>query len=279
MWDLHIIQDRMDYLRKSEVKVAEFILDRAPEVVHASISELAEKVGVSEPTVIRFCRGVGFKGFQDFKIYVAQSIIPGVRTIHESVDGSEHAPDLIKKVFDSNIMAIRGTFETLDFEAVEQLVHHMTQAEKIIFFGLGGSGVVAMDAFHKFFRIGIPCEWYNDPHLAVMAAAMLGKKGVFLAISHSGASVDVVRALEIASETGAMTAAVVSHSKSPVSNAARYSLCVAAEETNYKFEPMSSRIAHLSIIDVLSVGVSLARTEETVENLTKTRRALVGKRY
>ena len=279
MWELSEVEKNIHNLRKSEVKVAQFILEKAPEVVHASISELAEKIGVSEPTIIRFCRGVGFKGFQDFKIYIAQSIIPGVRTIHESLDGSEHAPDLVKKVFDSNIAAIRGTFETLDFQAIDETVDRLTNASKIIFYGLGGSGVVAMDGFHKFFRIGIPCEWFNDSHMAVMAASMLDKAGVFIAISHSGASLDVVKALETAEESGATTVAIVSHLRSPVSNSAKYSLCVAADETNYKFEPMSSRIAHLSIIDVLSVGVSLARSEETVNNLAMTRKALATKRY
>ncbi len=279
MAQLSFIENNVSRLRKSEVKVADCILGAADQVIHFSVSELAEKAGVSEPTVIRFCRGLGFKGFQDFKIHLAQAIIPMVRNIHESVDGDEMVPDLIKKVFDANIAAIRNTLGTLDYDVVSSTVEILAKSDKIIFYGLGGSAVVAMDAYHKFFRIGIPCEWFNDSHMAVMAAAMLKPNQVFVVISHSGSSRDVVEALKVAGETGAETVAIVSQHKSPVSKVAKRVLIVDSPETNVKFEPMSSRIAQLSVIDALCVGVSLVRSDEVIANLTKSRKALVEKRY
>ena len=279
MAQLSFIEYNINRLRKSEVKVAEYILSSAAEVIHFSVSELADKADVSEPTVIRFCRSLGFKGFQDFKIHLAQALIPTVRNIHESVDGDEKVPELIKKVFDANIAAIRNTLGTLDYEAVSEAVSLIAKSEKIIFHGFGGSAVVAMDAYHKFFRIGIPCEWFNDAHMAVMAAAMMKPNQVFLVISHSGSSRDVVESLKVASATGAETVAIVSQQKSPVSKVAKLTLCVDSSETNVKFEPMSSRIAQLSVVDVLSVGVALLRSDEVIANLTKARKALVEKRY
>jgi DNA-binding MurR/RpiR family transcriptional regulator len=276
---MKFITDNYAKLRKSETKVADYILEHADEAIHFSVSELASEASVSEPTVIRFCRGLGFKGFQDFKICLAQSVIPPLRSIHESVNQGEEVPDIVRKVFDANVDSVRSTLKTLDFGSVQAAIDELAKASKIIFHGLGGSAAVAMDAHHKFFRIGIPCEWYNDGHMALMAASMMKGGEVFIAISHSGSTRDVVDAIEAAKAAGASTIAIVSHHKSPVSNVADLSLCVASAEMDYRFEPMASRIAQLCVVDVLSVGVSLLRSEAVVSNLTKTRKALARKRY
>lgn len=273
------ISEKIDKLRKSEVKVAEFVRANASAVIHLSISEVADRCAVSEPTVIRFCRALGFRGFQDLKIYLAQTTVPVVRNIHEAIDGTEAPPELIRKVFDGNAAAIRNSLATLDYNAAMTAVNLIHASGRVIFYGMGGSAVVAMDAYHKFFRLGVTCQWFNDTHMAIMSAALLQKNDVFVAISHSGATMDVVKTLRAAEEAGAVTVAIVTHSKSPVSNAAQYSLCVASDETRFKFEPMSSRIAQLSVVDILAVGVGLKRQEEAVANLAKTRRAVAKDRY
>jgi len=271
--------DNYSSLRKSETKVADFILEHPEAAIHFSVSELAEQTGVSDPTVIRFCRNLGFKGFQDFKIYLAQNIIPEIRNIHESVNKDENVPDLVRKVFDANIAAIKSTLDTLDFASIEASIKKLSNASRIMFFGLGNSAVVAKDAYHKFFRIGIPCQWFEDSHMAMMAASIMRPGEVLVVISHSGSTMDIVDVLEVASKAGADTIAIVSHHKSPVSGKAAHTLCVASTETEYRFEPMASRIAQLSVIDVLSVGVSLLHSETCIANLEKSRKALVRKRY
>jgi len=266
-------------LRKSEMKVADVILEHPEAAIHFSVSELAELAGVSDPTVIRFCRSLGFKGFQDFKINLAQSIIPEIRNIHETVNRGENVPDLVRKVFDANIAAIQSTLGTLDFQAVEAAINELSGASRIMFFGLGNSAVVAKDAYHKFFRTGIPCQWFEDTHMAMMAASIMQPGEALVVISHSGSTTDIVDVLEVAAKAEASTIAIVSHHKSPVSSVATHTLCVASSETEYKFEPMASRIAQLSVIDVLSVGVTMQRSEEYIANLDKSRKALVRKRY
>ena len=169
---LFLIESNRANLRNSEVKVADFILANAEKAIHFSVSELADSAGTSDPTVIRFCRNIGFKGFQDFKISLAQSLIPSVRNIHEAVNESEKAPDLITKVFESNISAIRNSLNTIDTVTFEKSVEVLAKSKQIIFFGCAGSGAVAMDAYHKFFRVGIPCTWYNDSHMAAMATTI-----------------------------------------------------------------------------------------------------------
>ncbi|MFT3962949.1 MurR/RpiR family transcriptional regulator [Propionivibrio sp.] len=277
--EVNFISQKYPDLRKSEMKVADYVLKKAEDVIHFSVSQLAEQARVSDPTVIRFCRALGFKGFQDFKIHLARNVIPPVRTIHESMNEREEAPELVRKVFAANQEAIQSTLGTLDFAVVQNAIEDLRRAEKIIFHGLAGSAAVAMDAHHKFFRIGIPCEWYSDPHMAIMAAAMMKPGQVFVAISHSGSTHDVIESVQAAKGAGATTIGIVSYGKSPLSKVVKHTLLVGSSETGFRFEPMASRIAQLCVIDVLSVGVSLLRSDEVLSNLTKSRDAIANKRY
>lgn len=276
---INFISSNYSALRKSETKVANYVLQRAEEVIHFSVSQLAEQAGVSDPTVIRFCRSLGFKGFQDFKIHLAQSVVSGVRSIHESMNENEEVPELVKKVFAANKEAIDSSLGTLDFDQVQQAIRDLCQADKIIFHGLAGSAAVAMDAHHKFFRIGIPCEWFSDTHMAAMAAAMMKPGQVFVAISHSGSTLDVIEAVKAAKKAGATTIGIVSYAKSPLSKLVTHTLQVGSAETGFRFEPMASRIAQLCVVDVLSVGVALQRSDEVISNLNKSRSVIANKRY
>ena len=276
---LRAIRLRIDELRAAERRVADCVLASPQKVIYQSISELAENAGTSEPTVIRFCRALGFQGYHDLKIRLAQDLVPEVQNIHEDVTPSDDPATLIRKVLNTNALAISNTLDTLDPAATEKAIHALARADRIEFIGFGGSAAVAMDAQHKFFRVGIPCTWQDDPHMQVMSAALMGPRSVVVAISHSGSTKDVVETLEIAKRAGATTIAIVSHRKAPVATTADIALCAHARETGFKPEPMSSRIAHLSVIDVLSVGVALRKSRTFVASVQKTRKALVNKRY
>lgn len=272
-------RQHLDDLRDSEKKVAQHVLDAPDKVIYQSISELAENAGTSEPTVLRFCRALGFRGYHDLKIQLAQDLVPEVKHIHEDVAPGDDAASLLRKVFSANVLAITNTLDILDPAMVEKAIRALADAKRIEFFGLGGSGAVAMDAYHKFFRLGIPCAWQSDSHMQAMSAALMTAKCVLVVISHSGSTKDIVESVEIAKGAGATTIAIISHRKSPVASMVDTPLCVHAKETGFKPEPMSSRIAHLCVIDLLAVGVALKRSEEVVASLQKTRRALVNKRY
>ncbi len=276
---LRAVQTHLDDLRNSEKKVALVVLGSPDKVIYQSISELADNAGTSEPTVLRFCRALGFRGYHDLKIHLAQDLVPEMKNIHEDVVSGDDAAALIRKVLNANIIAINTTLDILDPGMVGRAIQALARAKRIDFFGLGGSGAVAMDAHHKFFRLGISCGWQSDSHMQAMTAALMTPKNVVVAISHSGSSKDIVEALQIAKTNGAATIAIVSHRKSPVASLVDVPLCVHAKETGFKPEPMSSRIAHLSVIDVLAVGVALKKRQSFVASVQKTREALVGKRY
>jgi DNA-binding MurR/RpiR family transcriptional regulator len=274
---LQVIQGYLEDLRNSEKKVAQYVLTSPAKVIYQSISEVAENAGTSEPTVIRFCRALGFSGFQDLKIQLAQDLVPEIKNIHEDVEPGDDTPTLIRKIFQANINALNTTFEILNPEIVDKAIHTLAKAKRIDFFGMAGPGIVAKDAHNKFFRLGISCAYYTDPQMQNMSAALMDSKSVLVIISHSGAIKDQIEAMEIAKAAGATTIAIVSHRKSPAAKMADIPLCVYARESSFKPEPISARIAAICVIDVLFVGVALKRRKEFVTNLHKTRKALVNK--
>lgn len=273
------IRQRLVSLRRSERRVADFVLERPEEVLYLSISELAERTATSDPTVLRFCRALGLKGYQEFRIELARQLVPARMSIHEEAGPEDDPAALIRKVFHANADALAQTAQVLDPEAVGQALDVLEKAGKLEFYGLGGSGMVALDAYHKFFRLGIPCAALTDGHLQVISAALLHPGDVAVAISHSGASKDIVDSLQVAKGAGATTIGVLSHQSSPVAAVCDIRLCCHTREQGLKPEPMSARIAELSVIDVLAVGLALRRPDLVMENLGKTRRALAGKRY
>ncbi len=266
-------------LRASEKKVADYIEGHPDEVIYLNINTLAEKCRVSETSVIRLCKVLGFEGYQELKINMARTLIEPVKYIHEEIEETDDISKIIHKVMVADMKAIEDTLCTIDNSEVEKAVNALAQANKIEFYGLGGSGMMAFDAQHKFFKLGIPCIAYNDSHMQVMSASILGNNDVVIGISHSGSTKDIVRSLEIAAKAGAKTICITSSLKSPVTNVSDIKLIVSAKELAYRTEPMASRISQLAVIDVLSVGVALKRKDIVIGNLNKARKALISKRY
>lgn len=266
-------------LRASEQKVADYIEKHPDEVIYLSISALAEKCGVSEATIIRFCKTLHYEGYQELKIAMAKSMIEPVKYIHEELEENDDVDKIVNKILTSNMKAIEDTLKVLDKDEVKKAINYLVNAKKIEFYGMGGSGAIAIDAQHKFFKLGIPCIAYSDSHMQIMSASMMGKGDVVVGISHSGSTKDIVDSLKIASKAGASTICITSSEKSPVTKVASAKLVISARELSFRFEPMASRIAQLSVIDALSVGVALKREKIVISNLEKSRKSLITKRY
>ncbi len=266
-------------LRVSEQKVADYIEIHPGEVIYLSISALADKCGVSEASVIRLCKILGYDGYQALKISMARSLVDPVKYIHEEIEENDDTYKIIQKVMVADMKAIEDTLKILDKAEVERAIDVISNAGTIQFYGLGGSAPVAFDAQHKFLRHGIPCIAYNDSHMQIMSASMLGKGDVVVGISHSGSTKDIVDSLKIASEAGAATICITSSENSPVTKAASIKLIISARELSFRAEPMASRIAQLAVIDILSVGAAIKRDKEVIKNIEKSRQALTRKRY
>ena len=252
------IQSGLDNLRPSEQRVARYVLRHPNLVINLSFPEIAAQTGVSQPTVARFCTASGFSGYRDFKLRLAQSLATGVPFVHRDVNLKDSMAEVGAKVFDRAIAALMTVRNHLDSAALDRAIRLLAHAKKIEFYGAGNSGIVAMDAQHKFFRLGAPAVAYADPHVHAMAASLLSAGDVVVAISGSGSTLDLLRSVEIARGAGAEVIAITS-SDSPLAKLANITLFADVPEDLDVYAPMTSRLVHLAIIDVLSVGVAVMR--------------------
>ncbi|WP_147802738.1 MurR/RpiR family transcriptional regulator [Alkalicoccus halolimnae] len=275
---LHRIRASYHSFRTKEKKIADYILEHPEEIVHSTISQVAENLEVADATVFRFCKRIGFKGYQAMKIALASEIVTGMKDIHETILEGDSEKEVAEKVFKSNIRTLEDTLEVLDADAFQQAVQLLLSARRIEFYGNGGSGVIAMDAHHKFIRTGIPTIAYSDSHFQVMSASQLTSEDVVVLISHSGANRDILEAQEVAKAHGVNTIGITTLAKSPLSERVDVPLYTVSSETEYRSEALASRLAQLSIIDALYVNVSIGRKELMQHSLTEMRRAISQKR-
>ncbi|KIY22721.1 MurR/RpiR family transcriptional regulator [Mesobacillus subterraneus] len=266
-------------LSVKEKVVADYILQNTVEIIHLSITEFAEYASVAEATIFRFCKRLGFRGYQAFKIALASELVEPIKNIHEEIMEQDDVGTLAEKVFAGHMEAMKETLNLLDAKVLERIVEILSQASRIDFFGSGGSSAIAMDAYHKFLRTGIHCNAHSDGHQQIISAALLGPGQAAIGISHSGSNKDVTEALKVAKANGAATIAITGHYKSPLSKQADHVLYTTSRETLFRSEALASRLVQLSLMDVLHVAVSVRRQEQTLENLQKIREAISTKRY
>ena len=245
------IRSMIPELSKSETAVAEYIAANPEEVINLSVSALADCCGVSEPTVVRACRNLGFSGYQACKIALIQSTSTTVQFAGEEVTAEDSMPAAIQKVFGAAADAVFLTRNSLDPAVMEKAAETLLKAKRIYIFGVGGSAAVAADVQHKFLRLGLDAQALSDVNLQTMTAAFAGKQDVVFAISHSGSSKVVVDNTQLAKSNGAVIISLSSMGKSPLTELADITLHTAANETRYRIVAISSRIAELTIVDTL----------------------------
>lgn len=271
------IEALMDDLRPSEQSVARFVLRHPNQVIGLSFPDIAARAGVSQPTVARFCVAAGFAGYRDFKLRLAQSLAKGVPFVHRDVGMNDSMAEIGAKVFDRAIAALLTVRNHLDPAALEKATRLLVGAKRIEFYGLGNSGIVALDAQHKFFRLGVPAVAYSDPHVHAMSASLLGKGDVVVAISGSGRTRELIRSVEIARDAGAQVI-VLTASGSPLAKLGDVALYADVPEDLDVYAPMTSRLVHLAVIDALSVGVAVARGPVLGERLKRAKQVISERR-
>ncbi len=258
------IRAALPALPPAEQRVARLLLSEARGFATLPVAEIAERAQVSKPTVVRFCRSVGYDGLADFKLKLAGSVNEGVPFVHRSVETDDKPGDLVVKVIDNAVSALLKYRNAATGHAVERALHALTQAgqngHRIDFYGVGNSGIVAQDAQHKFFRLGVTAQAVSDGHVQVMSASMLKPGDCAVIISNSGRSRDLVDVAEIAQRKGA-TVIVITASGSPLAHLAQqpgHVLLAADHPEDWdRYSPMVSRLLHLMIIDILTTGVAL----------------------
>jgi RpiR family transcriptional regulator, carbohydrate utilization regulator len=259
-------------LPPAEQRVARLLLSDARGFASLPVSELSARANVSKPTVVRFCRSVGYDGLADFKLKLAGSVNEGVPFVHRSVDVDDKAGDLVIKVIDNAVSALLKYRNAATGHAIERAIAALAQAarsaQRIEFYGVGNSGIVAQDAQHKFFRLGVSGSAVCDGHVQIMSASMLKAGDCAVIISNSGRSRDLVDVAEIAQRKGA-TVIVITASGSPLAHLAQQPghILLAADhpEDWDRYSPMVSRLLHLMIIDILTTGVALRLDSQSLQ--------------
>jgi RpiR family transcriptional regulator, carbohydrate utilization regulator len=254
------IKASLSSLAPAEQRVGKLVLADPRAFANLPVSELSDRAHVSKPTVVRFCRSMGYDGLSDFKLKLAGSVSEGVPFIHRSVDADDKTGDVLVKVIDNTVAAFlkyRNDASTFAIEkAAEALAGTAQSGKRIEFYGVGNSGIVAQDAQHKFFRLGMHTIAYSDGHMQVMSASMLGPGDCVVVISNSGRTRDLMDACDIARKNGATTI-VITASGSPLAAAGHLHLAADHPEGYDRYSPMVSRLLHLMIVDILATCVAL----------------------
>ena len=268
------VQHLQGELSPAEQRVAQLVIEHPRKVLSEPIAEIAKLADVSQPTVIRFCRSMGFSGLADFKLKFAGSLTGTIPVRHSQVRMTDSTHDLSAKVIDNTVSAILKFRDQLDVNSIDRAIDILRKAKRVEFYAMGNSRVVALDGQHKFFRFRIPTSSYGDSHLFALAAELLGPGDVVVAISTTGQLPELLDAVDVARAAGADVIAITS-SKSALARKASVCLAVDHSEDSTTFLSMISRILQLLLIDIMAVGISLGPSGEAAGNGDSERRRLL----
>ncbi|WP_448682094.1 MurR/RpiR family transcriptional regulator [Pseudomonas nicosulfuronedens] len=275
---LEQIQNRLEELNKAERKVAEVILRDPQQATRFSIAALAQASSVSEPTVNRFCRSFGMSGYPELKIQLAQSLASGAAFVTQAVAADDGPEAYTRKIFSSTIASLDSAHKLLDPKLIDRAVDLLIQARQIHFFGLGASSSVALDAQHKFFRFNLAVSAHSDVLMQRMIASVAHTGDLFVVISYTGRTRELVDVAHLARQNGASVLGLTA-ADSPLARASTLSLDIPLPEDTDIYMPMTSRIIQLTVLDVLATGVTLRRGVDFQPHLRKIKESLVPTRY
>lgn len=266
-------------LPPTAARIAEYFLKNGSDVVHMSVTEVAEATGASEGSVVSLCQSIGAKGFQQLKIALARDLVQPVQFIHEDLSRTDDTPKVIEKIFASDIQALQDTMTALDPGAMERAALAIAGADRVELYGIGSAAPIAEDANYRLLRIGIESKVVVDSHVQAISASLTKPRVTTLTVSHSGSTHETVLATRLAKEAGATTISITNAGKSPLLRYTDIVLQTMARETRFRTEAMTSRIAQLAIVDALIACVALRSYNKSVETIGKTFEVLSTKRY
>ncbi|MFZ4615874.1 MAG: MurR/RpiR family transcriptional regulator [Rectinemataceae bacterium] len=275
---LSLIREGLESWSAKERRIASYIIANPADSVDPSIEELAGRIGVSESTLFRFVRKLGYGGYQQFRIALATETIAGRDTWYEAPEASIDEKSAATVVFRTSIAALEATLAGLDSAVLDSVAQAMATAPAILILGLGGSNAVAQDAFHKFLRTGLPCLAPVDFHLQLMVAAQSGPGSLSLIFSHTGSNTDSLALADEACRSGSTLVAFTSQPKSPLARRSDHVLLTRSPQASRVSEAWSARLAQLALIDSLYVLVMEQLGDRGQSHLEDMRNAIARRR-
>jgi DNA-binding MurR/RpiR family transcriptional regulator len=268
----------MPHLTPLEARVVDMMLGRRDFDETTSLKTVANDAGVSEAMIIKITKKLGFSGFKDFRSGIVDYNRLPTAELHQELSPDDTGAEIAQKVFRSSIHALEETLSILDPAAFEKAADLIFNARQRDFYGIGGSAQIARDVSHKFLRIGVRTSVFDDAHMMLMSAALLGEGDVAVAFSHSGTTTAVIEPLELARRRGARTIALTNYATSPLASMADVVLCSTAQGSPLLGENAAARIAQLIIFDAVFVAVAQRDLKAAERNLSATREAVIAKR-
>lgn len=261
---------------KSDKALIEYIKENLEDVVYKSISQISKESNIGEATITRFSKKMGFSGLQDFKVTLAQEIsrLKNRRIINKNIENNESVIDSARKLVDSNIRILESTFNIIDEDDIKRASDMIINARKVFFFGIGYSGMTAEDSSYKFSRIGLNCMSIDSSHNMIMMASLMDEEDVVVAISHSGETDEIIKAVNIAKENGARVVSVTEDKNSRLRDVSDVNLGYFSGESILETGSISSKIAQFFVIDLVYTQVVKEKNVEVVERKIKTTDAI-----
>jgi len=253
------IRETYPEMTPTEKSIADYILLHFRDVTSYTVSELSNRVATSPPSIVRFSKKIGYKGYQDMKLnMVKEMAISENQTdkVYEAVGVHDSIRDIIEKISKENCNAIDETVSVLDEKCVAKAIEAMIEAKHINIFGVSASGLVGMDLYYKLMRINKNASMYMDSHTQMASAIHMREGDVALGISHSGKTLEVYKSMQKAKENGALTISITKYGNNPISELSDINLYTASVEKTLRTGAIASRIAQLTVIDILFVGIA-----------------------
>lgn len=272
---LVILKEMVNSLPPSEKKIAEYILENPEESILLTALMLGEKSQTSSAAVIRLCKSLGFKGFQELKIRVAGDLQADSVNEYRDIEPNESFKNIIDKVTSNTIQTLKETVDIMNVESLKEAVKALSEAKSILFVGFGASYITAKDAEQKFLRVDKNAYSFSDVHIAATSIANKGPEDLVVGISFSGNTTDVAKLLELAKRKDVKTISITKYGNSKVSQFSDIQLYTsAAREATFRSGATSSRIAQLHVIDILLMCLASMEYENTIKHLDETREAV-----
>lgn len=272
------IRMMMPHLTPMETRVVETMLGRRDFAETTSLKEIAQDAGVSEAMVVKIAKKLGFAGFKDLRSGLIDYRSLPSADLHRDLSADDTGAEIVQKVFRTSMQALEETLAILDPKAFDRAAAYIHDARQRDFYGIGGSAQIARDVAHKFLRIGVRTSVFDDAHMMLMSASLLGPGDVAIGFSHSGSTTAVLEPLELARRQGARTIAITNYGGSPIADIADVVLCSTAQGSPLLGENAAARIVQLNILDAVFVAVAQRDLDAAERNLASTMGAVQGKR-
>lgn len=273
------IQTQESKLSEKEAIIARYVLDNFREVLNLTITELSDRTKSSDATVVRFCKSIGYKGYQDFKINLAQDVVSPLSQYSSSMSDNDDIQTIVSKTFKAEISVLEETLLMLDFKVINKVVELLQSKDRIYIFGSGGSAYIALDFVHKMLKVGVECVFNLDSDTQIMQASILKNEDIVMAISQSGSNKSTIESVDMAKKNGATVIGITVAGKSPMARICDYVLYTSTKELIFKSESVSARTAQLVVLDSIVTAMALRSTERSKNAIQRTRLATANRKY